>query len=260
MDPASLSGLLENLPTILTVGQAVFYLSMIFLAGGIAARGLKKLKLNFLKKLGIKVGLGALCLVVASSLSHFLLTDVKALDNMVVRLAQIDFIISCAIAGVVVGLGLYLVMKKKPKHRAAGIAVLAILVVFIIVFFNGFPLIVDDIASVSGLPKEVFESGGGECVSPLVLASKYGADIQNLPQHKDDEVKKLVQEETGNVVVAMYKLEHNNKDYVVAATVKPGTSLSTGMDLSKLNMCTTINKKMCSCIDLSALTDKFGGL
>ncbi len=145
------------------------------------------------------------------------------------------------------------VIKGLDPVRIAGIAVIIAIVLFGVWTFRGFPNLSEDFYSFIGISPEQFSNLSqqlgnlgttrqGEldpsCVDIQTLLLTYGQDIINesLPPYSNEQVKNLVEQNSGSTVRAMYRVTHEGKEAIIAVTEN--------------SVCSSAQTIFCECLQL----------
>ncbi len=152
-------------------------------------------------------------------------------------------------------------------ERMAGIAIIIFFVVFSLLNFQGFPTMADSftemVSSMTGLPPEqldMFMGGGSKnlpegCVSAGTIFTRYGMNMGNLPVVDNDNVREMIEQETGQMVLMMYEAEYEGTDYIVGITLPEDTDILsvTQEDIvANANFCVATETNVCDCLKTSS--------
>lgn len=147
--------------------------------------------------------------------------------------------------------------------RIVGIAVLAVFLIIAFIGFKGFPDQTNRILSAFGLNQNDFDSlikyiemisptqpnnMPEGCMSPIELAQSFNASsiqeisniINQLPIYTDSGVKSIIESNSGEKVLQMYRLEYNQRVYALAST-------------DKQSVCSATGTEFCGCINFGSL-------
>jgi hypothetical protein len=146
-------------------------------------------------------------------------------------------------------------------RNAVGIAIVIAVLMFSVLSFSGFPNMLDSVAVLIGMsPEELSGLMGSEpanlpegCVSAGALLRTYSSDLMNnkLPVYTNSALKSAIEEGSGETVFLMYKVDYNNKPYIIAITLPKGMGiedLDANEIASKANACSATETKFCNCL------------
>ncbi len=149
--------------------------------------------------------------------------------------------------------------------RLAGIIIIIAFVVFSVANFRGFPSMSEGfgemISSATGLPEDQIDmlmgggSSGGDvpegCVSASAMFTRYGMNIANLPAYSNEQVRSMLEEETGQDVLMMYRADYEGSEYILGVTVPPDMDLTQVTQeeiISRANFCVATETRVCDCM------------
>ena len=245
---ASLPELLGSLQEYMPYLQILEYIFIASFLGGIAIKGFK-VKVRWYVKTPLVFSAGFLSLFFGQAVSPFL----PFLKNSFIQLFQLDLVISGAIGAILVAISLYMMTHKKHMLKYPGAVVIIALIVISIVGFRGLPSIADDISAYTGISADDLKPAQAGCVSPLILAAKYGTSLSSLPQYADDKIKGQIESSQNLNVALMYKVDYKDKPYVLAIALPKGENLTGQIDTSKATICVANMTSLCSCSKVPAL-------
>jgi len=277
---------LRELPLITFIMYIAFVVSFSFFLGFIAMKGIReRWYMSMWVKLGLRFGVGLLSFLIGLSISGFV-PQISSNPLIVMFQSYAGIFLGGFIASILVMIGLWLAsyhifnieaMKDYIKHlevklkrseetqreeakktkvekilnpvRIGGIAIVAALVAFTILYFPGLPDPYNDVLSAIGIEQKdvdlLIETVGGNqdmpqgCENFLVLMQAHQDDIMNnrLPKSNDQDAKRLVEAE-GYTVFTMYDVVHKGDDYIIAVA-------------DDYVMCHLRGGELCGCMDMS---------
>jgi hypothetical protein len=143
--------------------------------------------------------------------------------------------------------GKNLVQKLMQPLRLVGIIALAAFIIFSLANFRGFPDMSENV--MSGVYETAMDIQGSNqtipqgCVSPLELAQNFGDSMikGELPTLVDSGTETLIESNSGESVVQMYRLEYKQKVFAFAVTAKQ-------------SLCSATGSEFCGCISLGSVS------
>jgi hypothetical protein len=278
--------ILRDLPLIMGLVQVIGFVFLSMFYGSIAIRGYKGY-LNGWVRIAVRLGIGFFCLVLGIAISG-LLPMASANPFFVMILGDMVYpLIGGMISSFIVMAAVYLtahnifdiermrlymkrleeklgkaeqikrieekktpLQKLKDPYRISGIVLLAVIVIFILATFRGFPDMNKSVLSAIGLEQSdidmLLKKIGADqdmppgCDNVLIILQQYSDDIANnrLPQTTDAAASNLVTSQ-GHTPMAMYEVTYNGADYILAMT-------------SDTYMCHIREGVLCGCLDVSS--------
>jgi hypothetical protein len=168
-------------------------------------------------------------------------------------------------------LGGYTGEVKKIEHigmnllsdplRIIGIGLVVSLLAFSLINFGGFPNIFEGVASLLGMSPEQFNMlmGGSEdlpegCVSAMRLLTRHGISVLGGEgSYTNEEVKGMIESETGRKVMLMYETDFEGRDYILSITL-PGEmdflSMTNEDIIKNSEVCSSTEEIFCNCLKL----------
>jgi hypothetical protein len=126
--------------------------------------------------------------------------------------------------------------------RIIGIVLIVSFLMTSLINFRGLPNISEGVYSLLGISPDDLKSLFGEdenlpegCISASRLALKYKP---SLPTYENEDVKKMIENESGFKIGWMYRISYEGRDYVFA------------IDLDFKNFCSATETKFCHCVEI----------
>jgi len=260
---------LRELPTILFWLQILGYILLIMFFGSISVKGFRGYA-NYFIKLGSRFGLGLLALITGYALSNVLPIFQEGFFSML----QADVFIFGLISAIILYFAVFMItfnimnaegiavqikkLQEKLKKAAEikgkkiapisiiGMVVLIALIVISVLFFRGFPSMIEEIGltedDLNTLADEIDAiSGQGdlpdECVSLVILARDIGVEDLMSSPHEDAAAAALMEEYTGSTVLQTYIVTYDGKDIIIGVTVDE-------------HVCSVLNGELCECFSV----------
>ena len=140
-----------------------------------------------------------------------------------------------------------LVQKLTQPLRLVGIIALAAFIIFSLASFRGFPDMSEKV--MSGVYETAMDIQGSNqtvsqnCVSPLELAQNFGDQMikGELPTYVDSATQSLIESNSGESVIQMYRLDYKQRVFAFAVT-------------SKQSLCSSTGTEFCGCISLGSVS------
>ena len=271
--------LLQWLPQFLFILQILVYLGFISFFGWIVMLGYRTYSSYFVKfvlKFGFGF-VSLVCGIGISDRIYNLLPFGDGLGTLL-RFVQADVFAGGVVSSVVISLAVFLITRniyntgglekaiKTLEHRLEkaretekskllknpgfllGLAVFFGFIVFSVSGFRGFPNFSERIFQEAGIsPQEItglfgsVQNQKSECVSPLVLFQFHSKELMNgkAEIYENQNVKEIFEKESGESVKVMYRLDYQEKEYILGIT--------------ESKMCSSSEKGFCSCFEFGNL-------
>lgn len=148
--------------------------------------------------------------------------------------------------------------------RIVGAAVIIGLLALTLLNFQGLPNMFEGVASLLGMSTEQFNSimGSDEglpsgCVSAMKIAMSQGVSVMGGENsYTNEDVKRMIESETGRVVMLMYQTEYQGSDYILSITLPSEmefTGLSNEAIMQNAEICSSTEEILCDCVKLPDL-------
>lgn len=152
--------------------------------------------------------------------------------------------------------------------RIIGVAIIIFLVAFSILNFKGFPSMIEGIASFLGMTPEQFNMMIGNedlpegCVSAMRMMVKHGVSVLGgESSYKNEQVKEMIERETGRQVTLMYETDFEGKKYILSVTLPKDVGLYdlTNEEIIEMSeICSSTEEIVCDCIKIPEINAPTG--
>lgn len=263
--------LISQLPVVFNYLQIFSYVILILFFGASALKGWKGF-LPWFYKWPFRIAAGAVCLLVGFSIADYIPT----LNTGIFRIFQSHIIAAGLVSAIIMGIALYLISIKLPStvesHKreilrlqnkvskmkrvkpnkvfmAAGIVIIAGLLVFAAINWKGFPPNMADELFSSLIPEGELPGGivlgpgmsklNPECMSIITLMQQSPEIMSSPSSYENDVLSSAMEEFGGSPVIELYKVEHEGQVMIFGL-------------LENNLMCISTETEVCACAEQGA--------